>query len=199
MTNCGRCLNVVVVMRCAPTLLVFATLFAPSCGSGFYGDCSGGRFEDGRCVNTQPAVHWTATRAAAAADKFTYAPMVRGKLSNARCRIVDRRPAFEATADCKATFTAPGRQPRRVRVVFDLSGIGAVNVDCDRPQPRDPLSNGSAHTPEVLILGHTDVPAVVGWKPVRVTCASHGLEVRGVTWILAAPNSSSRSGIEALA
>jgi hypothetical protein len=127
------------MMRRALPLLAFAAFAATSCGSGFSGDCSGGRFEDGRCVNTQPAVHWTAARAAAAADKFTYAPMVRGELSNARCRIVDRRPAFEATADCKVTFTAPGREPRRVRVVFDLSGIGAVNVDCDRPQASDPF------------------------------------------------------------
>ena len=88
-------------------LLGFAAWQATSCGSGFVGDCSGGRFEDGRCVNTQPAVHWTAARAAVAIDHFTYAPMVRGRLSNAKCRIVERRPAYEATADCTALFTAP--------------------------------------------------------------------------------------------
>ena len=85
----------------------FVAWAATSCGSGFVGDCSGGRFEDGRCVNTQPAVHWTAGRAAVAIDHFTYAPMVRGRLSDAKCRIVARRPAYEATADCTALFTAP--------------------------------------------------------------------------------------------
>lgn len=127
------------MMPRALPVLALAAFAATSCGSGFSGDCSGGRFDDGRCVNTRPAVHWTAARAAVAADRFTYAPMVRGELSNARCRIVDRRPAFEATADCKATFTAPGRAPRRLRVVFDLSGIGAVNPACDRPQANDPF------------------------------------------------------------
>jgi hypothetical protein len=56
---------------------------ASSRGSGFVGDCSGGRFEDGWCVNTQPAVDWTAARAAEAVDHFIYAPMVRGRLSAA--------------------------------------------------------------------------------------------------------------------
>lgn len=126
-------------MRWSPAVLLFAALLAPSCGSGFYGDCSGGRFDNGRCVNTQPTVHWTATRAAAAAEQFTYAPMVRGRIRNARCRIVDRRPAFEATADCTATFAAPDTRPRRIRVVFDLSGTGVLNPNCDRPRARDPF------------------------------------------------------------
>jgi hypothetical protein len=118
---------------------VVATCLASSCGSGLVGDCSGGRFEDGRCVNTQPAVDWTAARAAEAADHFTYAPMVRGRLSDAACRIVARRPAHEATAVCTALFTPPNAKPRQVRVTFDLSGIGAVNVNCDRRRASDPF------------------------------------------------------------
>jgi hypothetical protein len=116
-----------------------AALATSSCGSGAYGDCSGGRFEDGRCANTQPTVHWTATRAAAAADDFSFATMVRGMLADAKCRIVDRRPAFEATADCTATFSAPAKPPRRIRVVFDLSGTGVLNPNCDRPRAGDPF------------------------------------------------------------
>ncbi len=74
-----------------------------------------------------------------AIDHFTYAPMVRGRLSNARCRIVERRPAYEATADCTALFTAPHAKPRQIRVTFDLSGIGMVNVNCDRRRASDPF------------------------------------------------------------
>jgi hypothetical protein len=120
-------------------LLAFATWAATSCGSGFVGDYSGGRYEDGACVNTQATVHWTAVRAAAAANNFTYATMVRGHLSHATCRIVARRPGHEATADCTALFTAPHTKPRHIRVVFDLSGIGAVNPNCDRPRANDPF------------------------------------------------------------
>lgn len=119
--------------------LVVAGCLASSCGSGFVGDCSGGRFEDGRCVNTQRVVDWTAARAADAVDHFTYAPMVRGRLSDAACRIVDRRPAHEATARCTALFTAPNATPRKIRLTFDLSGIGAVNVDCDHRGANDPF------------------------------------------------------------
>lgn len=120
-------------------LLAFAAWAATSCGSGFIGDCSGGRYEDGACVNTQRTVHWTAARAAAAANHFTYAPMVRGRLSRAVCRVVARRLGHEATADCTALFTAPHKHPRRIRVVFDLSGIGVVNPDCDRLRANDPF------------------------------------------------------------
>ncbi len=74
-----------------------------------------------------------------AIDHFTYAPMVRGRLSDAECRIVAHRPAYEATADCRALFTAPHVQPRQIRVTFDLSGIGVVNVSCDRRRASDPF------------------------------------------------------------
>ena len=127
------------VMGRALVLLVIIASAATSCGSGLVVDCSGGRYEDGGCVNTQRAVHWTAARAAVAADRFSFAAMVRGHLSHAACRIVARGPGDEATADCTALFTAPGTQPRRIRVVFDLSGIGAVNPNCDRPRANDPF------------------------------------------------------------
>ena len=74
-----------------------------------------------------------------AIDHFTYAPMVRGRLSDAKCRIVERRPAYEATADCTALFTAPHATGRHIRLTFDLSGIGVVNVNCDRRRASDPF------------------------------------------------------------
>jgi hypothetical protein len=126
-------------MRRVLVMLAFATWTATSCGSEFVGDCSGGRYEDGRCVNTQPTVQWTAARAAVAADHFTYATMVRGRLSHAACRIIARRPGHEATAACTARFAAPHKQPHQIRVVLDLSGIGAVNPNCDRPHANDPF------------------------------------------------------------
>jgi hypothetical protein len=126
-------------MRRVLVMLAFATWTARSCGPEFVGDCSGGRYEDGRCVNTQPTVHWTAARAAVAADHFTYATMVRGRLSHAACRIIARRPGHEATAACTARFAAPHKQPHQIRVVLDLSGIGAVNPNCDRPYANDPF------------------------------------------------------------
>jgi len=70
---------------------------------------------------------------------FTYAPMVRGRLSDAKCRIVERRPGYEATADCTALFTAPNAKGRHIRLTFDLSGIGVVNVNCDRRRASDPF------------------------------------------------------------
>jgi hypothetical protein len=131
--------NVVQVMGRNLVLLAFATWAATSCGSGFVGDCSGGRYEDGGCVNTQPTVHWTAVRAESAANHFTYAPMVRGHLSDANCRIVARRLGHEAVADCTALFTAPHTKPRDVRVVFDLSGTGVVNPSCYRTRANNPF------------------------------------------------------------
>jgi aromatic-L-amino-acid decarboxylase len=57
------------------------------------------------------------------------------------------RAAHEATAACTATFTAPHKRPRRIRIAFDLSGIGAVNVDCDRPPANDPYCRWLAANP----------------------------------------------------
>lgn len=63
---------------------------------------------------------------------FDYGPMVRGKLTKARCRIVDRFPFSEAESLCSAVFVAPNKPPRRVVVSFSLNGRGAINPDCKR-------------------------------------------------------------------
>lgn len=49
------------------------------------------------------------------------------------------RAAYEATADCTALFTAPHANGRHIRMTFDLSGIGVVNVNCDRRRASDPF------------------------------------------------------------
>ena len=69
--------------------------------------------------------------------------------SPAGCRINSQLPSFgkvpslqpqnRATADCGALFTAPHAQPRQIRVTYDLSGIGVVNVNCDRRRASDPF------------------------------------------------------------
>jgi hypothetical protein len=41
---------------------VLVCLAAPGCGQ-FMGDCSGGVYTNGGCVNTQIAVHWTNAKA----------------------------------------------------------------------------------------------------------------------------------------
>ena len=65
------------------------------------GDCSGGSLSGSTCVNTQVAVHWTDARATAAAMAYDYAPMVSGRLTQSRCRIVARFPAYEAESVCR--------------------------------------------------------------------------------------------------
>jgi len=52
-----------------------------------------------------------------AVDHLTHAPMVRGRLSDAKCRIVARGPASEATAHRTALFVAPHGKPRRIHVI----------------------------------------------------------------------------------
>jgi hypothetical protein len=127
--------------------LLLPVLVAVPLGGGcgqVAGDCSGGRLEGDRCVNTQVAVHWTNVKARAAALAFDYAPMVRGRLTQARCRIVARvpGPAYEATSVCDGVFVAPDQEPRRVVVAFSLSGIGAVNPDCSRNWKSSPYCSG---------------------------------------------------------
>jgi hypothetical protein len=100
-----------------------------ACGS-FAGDCSGGVYSDGRCVSTQPAIHWTDQRATAAAMKFSDAPQVPGRPTEARCRIVHRYEALNAKVACTAVYIAPNEAARMVYVRFTLSGIGVVNADC---------------------------------------------------------------------
>ena len=106
------------------------------------GDCSGGSLSGSTCVNTQVAVHWTDARATAAAMAYDYAPMVSGRLTQSRCRIVARFPAYEAESVCRGVFVAPNEEPRRVVVAFSLSGIGVVNPDCATSLEVQPLLFG---------------------------------------------------------
>jgi hypothetical protein len=125
-------------------LLLFvglAAVFNSGCGQ-MAGDCSGGVLSGNTCVNTQVAVHWTDARATAVALAFDDAPDVRGRLTQARCRIVARLPAYEARSVCKGEFVAPNQEPRRVVVAFNLSGIGAVNPDCARYWKSSPYCSG---------------------------------------------------------
>jgi hypothetical protein len=121
-------------------------LLATACLTGgcgqMAGDCSGGSLSGSTCVNTQVAVHWTDTRATAAAMGYDYAPMVKGRLTQARCRIVARLPAYEARSVCKGVFAAPNQEPRRVVVAFDLSGIGAVTSTCASHWKTSPYCSG---------------------------------------------------------
>jgi hypothetical protein len=118
---------------------------APACGQ-FAGDCSGGVYTDGACINTQPAVHWTDAKATAAARRFTFAPMVKGRWTNVGCKIIARYPAYEATSLCRGVFAAPGKAPRRVVARFSLSGIGAVNPDCSLRWETSPYCLGRNRT-----------------------------------------------------
>jgi hypothetical protein len=61
---------------------------------------------------------------------FDYAPMVKGKLTRARCRVVARFRFHEAESLCRAVFVAPNKPPRRVVVAFSLNGHGVLNPDC---------------------------------------------------------------------
>jgi hypothetical protein len=116
--------------------------FGAGCGSGVTGDCSGGYLDGNTCVSTQPTVHWSDARASTAAMRFTYAPMVAGKLTDAHCRIVGRFAGNEATSVCSAMFVAPNATPERTRLAFSLSGIGAVNPDCSIAWRTSPFCAG---------------------------------------------------------
>ncbi len=110
------------------------------------GDCSGGSLSGNTCVNTQVAVHWTDAKATEAAMAYDYAPMVRGRLTEARCRIVARFPAYEAKSVCKGVFVAPNQEPRRVVVAFSLSGIGVMNPDCATHWKSSPYCSARGQT-----------------------------------------------------
>lgn len=114
---------------------LLAAFAAASCGTPI-GDCSEGT----PGCNSQPPVHWTDTRISAALNHFTYAPMVRGRLSKASCHITGRFGGqFDVKARCSATFTAPRKPPDRIRVLFYFSGNGAVNVVCPRRTSDNPF------------------------------------------------------------
>jgi hypothetical protein len=105
-----------------------AAVAAPSCGSNVVGDCSMGA---PGCPGGL-TVHWTATRISAAANHFSYAPMVRGRLRKTSCHITTRHSPLGVSAICSATFTAPRKPPRRIRVMLAFSENGAVNIQCPR-------------------------------------------------------------------
>jgi hypothetical protein len=109
--------------------VVLAGATAPACGQ-FAGDCSGGVYTNGGCVNTQIAVHWTNARATAVARRFNYAPMLSGRMRGVRCRIVARYPAHEAASLCRGVFVSPSQPVRRFLARFALSGTGVMNPDC---------------------------------------------------------------------
>ena len=114
------------------TVAVMTAALTGGCGtfsSTRGGDCSGGNLSGDTCI-PDPGVHWTKARATAAALAFDYAPMVKGKLVEAHCRIVARFHYSEAESLCKAVFLTPSSARRRVVVAFALGGTGAVNPDC---------------------------------------------------------------------
>jgi hypothetical protein len=102
---------------------------APACGQ-FMGDCSGGVYTNGGCVNTQIAVHWTSARATAVARRFDYAPMLTGRMTRVHCRIVARYAAHEAASLCRGVFVSPSKPARRFVARFALGGTGVMNPDC---------------------------------------------------------------------
>jgi hypothetical protein len=119
---------------------LLAAFSATSCGSGLGVECSGGSPVDGTCQSTQPTVHWTAERASVAADHFSYAPMVPGRLSQASCRISARFGGHEAKAICSANFTAPHKPSQRIRITLQLAGTGGVmGVRCPRQMANNPF------------------------------------------------------------
>ena len=129
------------------TIFVLASLVGllalPACGnSGFGRECSGGVVSDNHCVSTQSAVHWTAAKAQAAALAFDYSPMVPGRLTKLRCRIVTRSTASEARTICRGLFASPGQADRPVVAAFNLSGIGAINPDCSVNWQTSPYCSG---------------------------------------------------------
>jgi hypothetical protein len=112
--------------------LIFPVLVAAWFGGGcgqMAGDCSGGSLSGDTCV-PYPGVHWTDAKATAGALAFDYAPMVKGKLTRVRCRVVARFRFYEAESLCSAVFVEPNAAPRRVVVAFSLSGHGILNPDC---------------------------------------------------------------------
>ena len=113
--------------------LSLLALLALACLGGGCGqtqvECSGGTPSGNTCI-PDPGVHWTDAKATAGALAFDYAPMVKGKLTRARCRVVARFHYSEAESLCHAVFVAPNKPPRPVVVAFSLNGHGVLNPDC---------------------------------------------------------------------
>src|SRR6478609_2769339 len=105
--------------------LLVAVCLGGGCGQLAQIQCSGGTPSGGTCI-PDPGVHWTDAKATAGALAFDYAPMVKGKLTKVRCRIVGRFRYSEAESLCRAVFVAPPKAPRRVVVAFSLNGHGVL-------------------------------------------------------------------------
>lgn len=117
---------------------------APGCGQ-FMGDCSGGVYTNGGCVNTQIAVHWTNAKATAAARRFDYRPMLQGRMKRVRCRIIARYPAHEAAALCRGVFVSPSTRAGPFVAQFALSGIGVMDADCSAHWKTSPYCTRKGH------------------------------------------------------
>lgn len=119
---------------------VLACASGPACGDSA-GECSGGYVSDGGCVITQVAVNWTNARATAAARRFDYRPMLQGRMTKVRCRIIARYPAHEAATLCRGVFISPSKPARPFVASFSLSGIGVINPDCSTHWKTSPYCN----------------------------------------------------------
>jgi hypothetical protein len=128
-------------------LLVAAGL-GGGCGQ-VAGDCSSGTLEGNRCVGTEPGYHWTDAKASARVLRFDYRPMVSGRFTEARCRIVARYPFYEAKAVCKGVFAAPGEASRSIVATFGLSGHGSVIPDCSARWRSNPFCTQKSEGPPV--------------------------------------------------
>ena len=119
---------------------VVACTGAPACGQAA-GDCSGGP----NCGNGGPAVHWTNAKATAAARAFDYRPMIQGRMTEVRCKIIARYPAHEAASLCRGVFVSPSRRAGPFVARFALSGIGTMNPDCSTHWKTSPYCNRKGH------------------------------------------------------
>jgi hypothetical protein len=123
---------------------VLACMAAPGCGQ-FMGDCSGGVYTNGGCVNTQIAVRWTNAKATAAARRFDYRPMLQGRMTKVHCRIIARYPAHEAATLCRGVFVSPSNRAGPFVAQFALSGIGVMDADCSAHWKTSPYCTRKGH------------------------------------------------------
>jgi hypothetical protein len=123
---------------------MLACAAAPACGQ-VMGDCSGGVYTNGGCVNTQVAVHWSNARATAAGRRFNDAPMVKGRMTQVGCTIIARYPAHEAASLCRGVFVSPSTPARPFAARFALSGIGVMNPVCSTDWKTSPYCNRKGH------------------------------------------------------
>jgi hypothetical protein len=117
---------------------------ATGCGH-LAGDCSGGSLSGNRCINTEVGYQWTNAKATDAVLRYNAAPMVKGRITRARCQIVARFPAYEARAVCHGSFTAPNHPPRHLVIAFALTGGGSLIPDCSIHWQTSPYCRSGKH------------------------------------------------------